>query len=100
MLVKHLITGTVVGIFALAIGMDPGVVEQGASASDQTAATDKTVAKAAAKERDATDKKAERAPKDGATITASNKDGERKDQDKPSDDSWARRLVFPSGSKF
>jgi hypothetical protein len=101
MLVKHLITGTVVGIFALALGFDPGVVEQGASASDQpAAATDKGAAKGSGKERDANDKKAERSPKDGATVTASNKDGEHKDQDKPADSGWARRLVFPSGSKF
>jgi hypothetical protein len=93
MLAKHLCTGLIVGFFALALGFDPVAVESGVAAADQPPQ------KVVHKEKDSDDKKVDRAPKD--TVTASNKDGDRaKDQDKPTEDSWARRLVFPSGSKF
>ncbi len=88
MLVKHLLSGTMVGVFALALGVDPAAVEQGAAGSDPAAG------KAVRTAND--DKKPERIAKE--TVTASNRDrdGQRaKDQD-----SWARRLVFPSGNKF
>ena len=94
MSLKHLFAGIMVGVFALALGVDPLTVAPEAI-SPVAVAADKDPAKASP------DKPPERSAKDRDKDRVAERNRLDKRADKQaSRDTWARRLVFPSGNKF
>lgn len=96
MSLRHLLTGTMVGVFALALSADPSRPMD--SAAPEAIAADKAPSGGGAGSSDAkiASKSDDKQPERAAERTA--RDGSAKN-DKPAT-TWAQRLVFPSGNKF
>lgn len=102
MSLRHLFAGIMVGVFALAYGIDlsrsaPDAAFPGVAAAEQVKAGGPAAGKSAGKSAD--DKLSETAAKDVAREAAEKADN-KTDRPMPRERTWAQRLVFPSGNKF